>query len=254
MPTLENIFEALDRFAPVALAESWDNVGMLAGDPKREITRVLAALDITSDVINEAGVEGCELIVSHHPLISHPVLSVTAGGHEERLFRLLSCGMGAICMHTNLDTVSGGVNDCLAQTLGLRNIEAVCDVLPFLRMGEFEPLDFPAFLRHVKNSLGCDGLRFCGGGEVKRVAVGGGSCGDMWERVLLAGCDTFVTSDVKYHDFLDIAEAGLNIIDAGHFPTENPVVGVIAAAIREAYPSLEVLISKKHLDKVRFYF
>jgi putative NIF3 family GTP cyclohydrolase 1 type 2 len=120
-------------------------------------------------------------------------------------------------------------------------------------MGECQPLEFGAFLKHVKTSLDCGGLRYAGNGTVKTVAVGGGTCGEYWKSVLKAGCDTFVTSDVKYHDFLDIAEAGLNVIDAGHFPTENTVVPTLANTIHDAFPQLILLVSERHCDKVNFY-
>ncbi len=106
----------------------------------------------------------------------------------------------------------------------------------------------------VQHNLDCGGLRYADGGrEVRRVAVGGGSCGEFMERAIELGCDTFVTADLKYNEFADAAALGLNLIDAGHFPTENPVCEYLAAQLRAAFPALRVILSKTHGDCVNFY-
>ena len=106
----------------------------------------------------------------------------------------------------------------------------------------------------VKSALGCEGLRFVDGGKsVSRVAVGGGACASEIMDAVKAGCDTFVTSDVKYNQFWDARDLGVNLIDAGHFHTENPVVAVLAEKIAAAFPDVEVKISEKHHDCMKFY-
>ena len=111
-----------------------------------------------------------------------------------------------------------------------------------------------AFLTHVKQALGCQGLRYVDGGKaVCRVAVGGGSCGsDLWDAAR-AGCDTFVTADVKYNQFHEALAMGINMIDAGHFYTENPTMAVVAAKLRAEFPEIEVIESKTHKDCVNFF-
>ena len=110
------------------------------------------------------------------------------------------------------------------------------------------------FLSHVKQSLNAPGLRYApAGNKVHQVAVGGGACGGEWPAALKAGCDTFVTSDVRYNDFWDARDAGLTIIDAGHFYTENPVCGYLADTVHAAFPDLKVVISRTHRDCVKFY-
>ena len=109
-------------------------------------------------------------------------------------------------------------------------------------------------MEHVKTKLGCEGLRYVDGGKpVNRVAVGGGSCGSALPEVIAAGCDTFVTADVKYNQFWDAQAFGINLIDAGHFQTENPVCAVLAEKIRTAFPETKVILAKNHVDCMKFY-
>lgn len=119
MTTVKDIFDFLCEMAPLRLAESYDNPGLLAGDAAKPVTRAAIALDITPEVCSEAADSGCELIVSHHPVIFRPVSSVRKDGAEAALWSLVNLGLSAICMHTNLDAAPGGVNDTLAEVLGL---------------------------------------------------------------------------------------------------------------------------------------
>jgi putative NIF3 family GTP cyclohydrolase 1 type 2 len=160
-----------------------------------------------------------------------------------------------ICAHTNLDCAEGGVNDVLASTLGLSNIRPVeGDSWGMLRMGEVTEQDLTAFLATVKETLHCEGLRYCDGGKkVHTVGVGGGGCADGLMTAINAGCDTFITSDIKYNTFWDAYEQSLNLIDAGHFATENPVISRLAAKIQTAFPEICVRISQNHSDCIKFF-
>ena len=110
------------------------------------------------------------------------------------------------------------------------------------------------FLSNVKTNLKCDGLRYVDGGKpVRKVAVGGGSCGDCLQEAQAAGCDTFVTSDVKYNQFRTAFEQGLNLIDAGHFHTENPTMPILAAKLQAAFPDVTVKLSEKHWECMKFF-
>jgi dinuclear metal center YbgI/SA1388 family protein len=231
----------------------FDNSGFLVGEGNREVRHVLVTLDITEDVITQAQTIGADLIVSHHPLIFHKLSSVRADDLTgSKIIRLIRSGISAICMHTNLDAADGGVNDTLAQVLELKNITVIGSE-NLLRSGSFSDT-LPAFIEHVKARLGCKGLRYVDGGKpVNRVAVGGGSCGSALAEVADAGCDTFVTADVKYNQFWDAKEMGINLIDAGHFHTENPVCAVLADKLQKAFPEVQVILSKKHADCVNFY-
>ena len=129
------------------------------------------------------------------------------------------------------------------------------DDAPYLiRYGEVEEQRLADFVPFVRQKLACDGLRYVdGGSSVRRVAVGGGSCGEFLTRVRESlGCDTFVTADVKYHQFADAKELGLNLIDAGHIETENPVCAYLAAKLRSGFPEIEVVQSRVHADCIKF--
>lgn len=258
MPTALEIEEALYRLAPKSGAMDWDNVGLLLGDPASEISRVLVALDVTEAVADEAIETGCQLIVAHHPVMNCrwlPVQSLREDTPQGHLLRKLTMkGLCVICMHTNLDVAAGGVNDVLAHTLRLE------DPGPFLedglgRIGHLAaPMALDGFVKQLSEALGCNGVRFADAGKpVYRVAVGGGACGEYADAAAQAGCDTFVTSDLSYHAFLDAAGKGINLIDAGHFPTEDPVCQVLVRYIGETFPTLSIHKSISHREVIQYY-
>lgn len=259
MATVKEFYTFLDGKAPFSLQLSFDNAGFLVGRGGRAVTRVLVALDITEAVATEAVDLGCELIVSHHPVIFHPAKSVTDESPVGRTLLLLAeRGIAAICAHTNLDAAAGGVNDVLAQTLGLTGVEQLHQDgvdgqgAPYGigRVGELERTWTTAeFAEFVKMRLSANGVRFTDGGRpVRRVAVGGGACADMLHDALAKGCDTFVTSDVKYNGFLDARDLHLNLIDAGHYPTENVICPVLTDWLSEAFPNTEIFLSRQHKE------
>ena len=259
MTTVADILRFMETLAPRSMKMDWDNVGLLCGTRSTQVTKLLVALDPFEHVCQEAADWGAELIVTHHPIIFQPMKSIT---DETSIGRGLMClcrnGISAINAHTNLDQVPGGVNDVLAQTLGLEDIQIVNPMgepaFGLLRSGVVEPQPLSSFLAQVKEKLGCSGLRYVDGGKpVHKVVVGGGACASELMEAVDAGCDTFVTSDVKYNQFWDAKELGINLIDAGHFHTENPVMAVIAEKIAAAFPEIEVKISKTHGECMKFY-
>lgn len=263
MATVADILKFVENLAPRYMKESWDNVGLLCGSKTGEVTKILVALDPFEHVCREAADIGAQLIVTHHPLIFQPAKSVTDETSIGRAIMMLCrSGISAINAHTNLDQAPGGVNDVLAATLGLEKIQVISPSgvdaegrdWGLLHCGEISEQPLEDFLAAVKQKLGSTGLRYVDGGKpVHKVAVGGGSCAGGMLEALDAGCDTFVTADVKYNQFWDAHDLGLNLIDAGHFHTENPVVPVLAAKIAAAFPEIEVKISESHTDCMKFY-
>ena len=244
MHTIGKILVELAKLAPLETKLDFDNVGLLAGDPDWSVNTVLLSLDITSAVIREAERLSAGLVISHHPLFFDLKAAVPGNPGGKHTLELLTRKIGAICMHTNLDAADGGVNDALAKALGL------LDTQPFEpehigRIGHTrEPGTLPDFLGKVKTALHCEGIRYVNGtGPVFQVAVGGGSCGSMLEDAVKAGCDTFVTADVKHDVFLYASELGINLIDAGHFHTENVVIPVLRNYLLRSFPQLTVHIS-----------
>ena len=258
MTTVADILKFMETIAPPHMAEGWDNCGLLCGRKEHPVKKILVALDPFSNVIDEAIALGADLIVTHHPLIFRDKLMAVNEDTETGrcVLKLIENGIAAINAHTNLDMAPGGVNDVLARTLGLVNIQIVdpVDNYGLLRKGTLEERPLESFLALVKERLGCKGLRYISSGKpVSTVAVGGGSCADFMQAALAAGCDTFVTADVKYNQFRTAHELGLNLIDAGHFHTENPVMPVVAEKLRAAFPGVEVIFSENHDDAMNFF-
>ena len=258
MPTVREIEQALFELAPGEAAVEWDNVGHLLGDPDQAVERVLVALDITEGVADEAIASGCQLVVAHHPVMNcrwTPVQNIRDDTFQGHLFlKLLRNNVSAICMHTNLDIAWGGVNDALAQRLELVDPGPLCEN-GLGRVGEYpESVALADYVRFVCQALGCNGLRYADAGKpVRRVAVGGGACGEFEDDAIRAGCDTFVTADLSYHQFLDAAGKGINLIDAGHFPTEDPVCEKVITYLTDRFPELAVSKSASHKEVIQYY-
>lgn len=262
MYKVAQIAEYFEQKVPNEMKMDFDNVGFLAGSGDWEVSRALVALDITSDVIDEAKELGAQLILSHHPMFFQLKTATDRTVEGARLVRLLSAGIAAICLHTNLDCAPGGVNDALMQRLGIES-HGILEPEKTLpngtaygcgRWGELEEAQsMESFLAKVKSSLGCNGLRYHDAGiPVRRVAVCGGSGGSMIGDARRHGCDTLVTADVKYDQFLAAREQGLNLIDADHFCTENVVTPVLAAMLKSAFPQIEISLSR-HGQTARFF-
>ncbi len=256
MANVRDIYRWMDEIAPFRTQESWDNAGFLVGRGGQNVKKVLMALDITKEVVIEAKCQSAELIVAHHPVLFQPVKAITDETVTGQvLLTLAEEGLAAICAHTNLDASQGGVNCCLAQTLELSDIGQLCQLgvdnqgRPYGigRVGTVHQAGLSAkeYAAFVKERLGAVSVRFSDGGRpVQRVAVGGGACGSMLEDAIAAGCDTFVTADLKYSQFLDAKAMGLNLLDAGHFSTENVVCAPLARQLKGAFPQVEVLLSR----------
>lgn len=258
MTTVYDVFRLIQEKAPFELQLDFDNAGFLVGRSDRSVTRILVALDITEGVIDEAIQQGAQLIVAHHPVIwggAKSVTDMTITG--QKLLKMIENGISAICAHTNLDAVSGGVNDVLAEKLGLSEIEQLHQdgvdqhgqPYGIGRIGCVPEQSLYDFALSVKDLLGSNGVRLVDGGRpVRKVAVGGGSCSNMIGDAIANGCDTFVTSDVKYDGFLDAKALGINLIDAGHYPTENVICPVLKSWLEEHFPQISVFVSRCHRE------
>ena len=267
MATVNDVYNFLCSIAPVEAKMDFDNVGFLVGRSDDGVSRILVSLDITHDVISEALNIGAGLIISHHPLFFSLKSVTDTDITGKKVVRLLSGGVSAICMHTNLDAARGGTNDALAAAAGISLEEGAASLLSedgrlpdgtvfsFGRVGRLKnPCPLSEYLQTLKKSLNTKGIRYYDAGkEVNKVAVVSGSGGSMLESAAARGCDTFVTSDIKYDVFLDAMEIGVNLIDGDHFCTENLVTGVIADKLRAAFPQVEIKTSSCHGQTAKFY-
>lgn len=263
MPNVREVYEALFRLAPKEMKMDFDNVGFLVGKADTAVSRILVSLDITDDVVAEAGAEDAQLIVSHHPLF----FSLAGVTDEDRIGRkivkLIEGGMSAICMHTNLDAARGGVNDALAAAAGIHDAELLAvdgccadgTEFSYGRVGHIEkPMNLADYMTGLKSALNTNGLRYHDAGRpVHKVGVVGGSGGSELRSAISQGCDTFVTSDIKYDVFLEAKESGINLIDGDHFCTENLVVPKLVEYIKSEFPDVIVMIARKHGQTARFF-
>lgn len=257
MANVSDFLEVLEGFAPSFLKIKGDNVGLLVGDPAREVSRVMLTLDITPAVAQAAAEAGINLIVAHHPVIFQPLSSVTPADYNgAAVMTLVENRIAAICMHTNLDAATGGVNDTLARVLDLQNIELVEDGgAGLLRRGLLPKEMAPdVFAAYVGAKLHCRGVRYVAGSRpVRMVTVCGGAGGSHDDAMfaLASGCDAYVTAEVKYPVTLALSFAGLTVIDAGHFHTENPVLESLRHLLARQFPEVAFSIST-HDDPMKF--
>lgn len=251
--TVKNLLETLDKIAAFGLAEQWDNVGLMVGDPDQQIQGILIALDPTEEVLAEAKECGADCIITHHPLIFHPLKAIYTNQPLGRfLRRALEDEISIIGCHTNLDQAVGGVNDVLAKSLGMvepgvlapsrkdqdtAENSAVSDI-GFGRIGRLaEPLSRKAFIERLCAFFNLPALRVAGQipEEVNTVAVCGGSGSDLAEAAFAGGAQVYVTGEVKHSTARWAEASGFSIIDAGHFATENPVVESLVKRIADVF-------------------
>ena len=255
MNTVKDIFEILCEIAPLELQLPYDNAGFLIGRADMPVKKALLSLDVTDETVQEAVESRAQLIVSHHPVIWDEMKSITdCTQGNKKLLNLFENGIAVISMHTNLDMTEGGVNDVLISLLGAQN-EGPFDEEGCGRKGKLEkPVPLNVFLSICKDKLKTNGLRYFDAGRpAEHIAVLGGSGGSNLLGAWAAGCDNFVTADVKYSVFLQARELGINLIDGDHFCTENPIIPVLAQKLQHAFPETEFVISKRHDQTARFF-
>ena len=262
MATVKDIMNFMEVLAPAYMKMGNDRVGLNCGHEDAEVTTVLISLDPSTAACQEAKDVGAQLLLTHHALLYHPeFINESSVAGTNALF-LIENHIAHFNAHTNLDCAPGGVNDCFAQALGLENIQVICpdgtdsQGRPYglLRAGTVKEQSLENFMALVKEKLGREVLKYADGGKtVSKVAVGGGTCGDFLHQAVAAGCDTFVTADCAYHEYFEAQFRGINLIDAGHLNTENPVCTMLCEKLQTAFPHVRFLISKKNRDAAKFF-
>ena len=233
---LKEVIEVLERTAPQSYAMQWDNVGLMIGDVEDEINKVLLTLDITADVVQQA-VEGkCDLIISHHPFFFDDCKKIDfATAHGKMIKDLIINNIDVYSGHTNIDAAACGINSTLAEMFGLKNIAILQpnNISPDVGIGRIGDIPEACSLLELcsttKELLKTPCVRLVTNDDkkmIKRICVASGSCGDLIELAKTQGADVIITGDVKYHEALHARDIDMNVIDAGHFPTEFMVVDV----------------------------
>ena len=235
---IKEVYDFLDFIAPFNTAAQWDNCGLSVGSLNCDVTKILIALDVTDDVIDEAVRIGAELVITHHPLIFAPVSQIEG---ESLLYKAVKSGVTFISSHTCLDKAIGGVNDCLARKVGVKNLQTT-DVDEFLKVGEIEPCTAEEFAEKIKNTLGGKVAFTDNGKIIKKVALCSGGGGDLISAAAEVGADAFLTGEAKHHEYLFANRIGVALFDAGHFETEVVVIEYLRKIIGLQFDDTEVLV------------
>lgn len=251
---LENLLAVLDQIASFSLAESWDNVGLIVGDPQQEVSGILVALDPTEDVLDEAISLASNIIITHHPLIFKPISSIRTDQPLGRfLEKALRNNIGVVGCHTNLDAAVGGVSDILAVKMGLVGLrplslsknhsyknESVVEQngAGFGRIGYFSPpLSTQQFIACMLDTLAVEAIQLVGilPAEISVAAVCGGSGAEFAETAFKMGAQVYITSEIKLSVARWVEMSGFCMVDGGHFATEKLVVPMLTTALQEAF-------------------
>ncbi len=237
---VKEIYDFLNSIAPFDTAEEWDNCGLLVGSYEKEVKKIYIALDVTNAVLEDALSFGTDLVVTHHPMIFAPISEVLA---DSLVYKAVASGMSFIASHTCLDKANGGVNDCLANKVGIKNLK-MSENNEFLRIGEIEPCSAEDFAKKIKDALG-GAVSFTDAGKtIKTVALCSGSGGDLVEEAKNIGADAFLTGEAKHHEYLLSKELGVSMFVAGHFETENIVCKYIYNSLKENFGNeIEIKVS-----------
>jgi dinuclear metal center YbgI/SA1388 family protein len=253
MVCVRDVMAKIEQLAPTNLAESWDNVGLLVGNDSKQVKRIMVMLDADVDTIDEAIANNVDLIVTHHPVLIKPINKIT----DDKLIKLIKNDISLYSAHTNLDSANGGVNDVLAQKLGLDNISnfTLVENSELLgRIGEISECTLGEFIKTVKTALNCEFIKYVGDKSkiIRKVGVCGGGGADFIAMANNSGCDVYVTGDVKYHQAQLANEMGLCVIDAGHFETENIICSVLADYLQDMFKEIEVLTSNRKESYLKY--
>lgn len=257
---IREIIGALEDFAPLALQDGFDNAGLQIGLTEDvDAAGVLLSLDVTESVIDEAVSLGCNMIVSHHPLLFHPVKSITGKDYVERcIIKAIKNNIALYAAHTNLDNAKGGVNHRMAEKLGLENItwlepkqgiEGGSGLIGNLK----ETLTKEQFVEYVKDVFRVDCVRFnsWNGTDISRVAVCGGAGAFLMSNAIQANADAFITGEIGYHRFFG-HENDLLLMEIGHFESEQYTLEILSEIISNAAPDVPVLFTKQHTNPISY--
>ncbi len=232
---IREIAAAIEELAPLAWQESYDNAGLVVGRMEDEVHRALVAVDVTDEVFDEAEREGCDLVITHHPLLFHPLKRFNSEGYVQRLVeRAIRRGIALYACHTNLDSAPHGMSWHLAAQLGVENLNLL-EPRPgnpetgFGVVGELpEPMPLKEYLARVKDELSIGALRHSRPATefVRRVAVCTGAGASLMEEARRAGCDLYLTADLKYNDYMT-PDGAFTVADIGHFESEYCAIQIL---------------------------
>ncbi|MEG1562915.1 MAG: Nif3-like dinuclear metal center hexameric protein [Bacteroides sp.] len=264
---IKEIVSALERFAPLPLQDGFDNAGLQIGLTDAETTGALLCLDVTEAVLDEAIATGCNLVVSHHPLLFKGCKSITGKDYVERcIFKAIRNELVVYSAHTNLDNAPGGVNFKIAEKMGLKNVRIL---KPALGLSTCQTIDGQAgagivgeldereteleFLKRIKKTfeVGCLKHNKLTGREIRKVALCGGAGAFLLPDAIKSGADVFITGEIKYHEYFG-HEEDILMAEIGHYESEQYTKEIFYSIIRDSFPSLMLQMSKVTTNPIKY--
>ena len=263
--TVRDIYEYLDSIAPFDLQETYDNAGIIVGDPTQEVTGVMLCLDSTEEVIQEAIDRECNLVIAHHPIIFSGIKQIIGANYIQRtLMKAIKNNIAIIAIHTNLDNVlSNGVNEMIAKKLGLISLSILAPKAQEITdapvgagiVGKFDDrMPTESFFDLLKDKMQLDIVKhtdICFD-EVKKIAICGGSGSFLLDHAKAAGAHVFVTSDYKYHEFFD-ADGEIIIADIGHYESEQYTIELLYNIISDKFSTFAAHYTQRNTNPVNYY-
>lgn len=262
IPTLKDILELLESVSPAGLAEPWDNPGLQVGFPSQKIGTIFMSLDPTPKALQRALDVHAQMLFTHHPLIFKPISQINSQNCPgDVIVEAVKNNMAIVCAHTNLDASMGGINDILANLLGLENVEILKknadseEPAGLGRIGDLKkPLPLDSILRQISTTFHLEQMKVAGKKDafVRRLAVVGGSGGSLLAEAHRKRADLFLTGDVTHHVALDAEALGVVLVDGGHFTLENEAFRVFGAHLQKLLKmkkwDVSVKIDEKEAD------
>lgn len=242
MVKVKAVSDYINSFAPYSTQCEWDNSGLLVGDDNKSVKKAGICLDLTEEAFEDALSQGVDLVITHHPLIFTPQKSFLKG---DLAFELASKGISLISTHTPFDCATDGVNDTLCSLLGITDVKCVETAetpVPMVRIGKVKPQPSLEFAALVAKTLRTTCRVVDCGNIIEAVAVCGGAGMDFIAEAIAAGADAYVTGEIKHHEMLFAKKAGITVIDAGHFETENPAMTTLKNKLENQFPDVEFVL------------
>ena len=258
------IAKIIDSWMPTSIAEDFDNVGLIIGDPESKITSILITLDTTEDVVEEAINKGCNLIVSYHPIIFNGLKQITNDSYVQKsVIKAVKNNISVYAIHTSLDNHPKGISYLLSDLIGLNNISVLLPKEEKLNkikiglgsIGELEkPMDEITFFDLLKNKLGLKYLRHTNklNKKISKVSVVVGSGSFAINDSIQLNVDAFITSDLKYHNFFEADNKAI-LIDIGHYESEKHIKLFIKEFLKKKLPNFTILLSEQNINPVNYY-
>ena len=255
---VKDITAAIEQFAPLSIQEGWDNSGLCIGAPEDEVHGVLVGFDCTPELVDEAVARGCDMVVTHHPLIFRGLKRIQGGEPvADAVIKAVRAGVAVYAAHTTADKVIAGVSGAMARRLGLRDIALMEDEGGY-GLGAVGTLPHPMTgeetIAYVKEKFGLAAVRVskpvaC----VEKVAMCGGSGASEIDAARATGAQLYISGDISYHHFF--TPEGFMVMDIGHFESEVDIVEILSEVIREKFPTFAVRISDNlgRSNPVRYY-